>query len=152
MFSIIAAMTKERVIGNKGRLPWNIPEEMELFTKITTGNTVIMGRRTFDSIGVLENRNNIVVTKRKIRIEGAEVCNDIDSSLEIGEGYGREIFVIGGAEIFGETVPIADKMYISYIKKNYPGDAFFPEFSEKDWKVYQRKEYVEFEQTIYVRR
>ena len=126
MISIIAAMTKKRIIGNRGKLPWNMPEEMRLFTNITSGKTVIMGRRTFESIGILKGRKNIVITKTLSRMKEADVCRNLDEGVERARSHGREIFVIGGAEIFAQAISFADRMYLSYIKKDYPGDALFP--------------------------
>lgn len=151
MISIIAAMTRRRVIGNGGKLPWNIPEEMGLFAKITSGNTVIMGRKTFDSIGILKGRRNIIITRGMERIEGADVCRSVDKALEKARSYGGETFIIGGGEIFAETIGLADRMYLSYIRRDYPGDTLFPKFGRDEWVVKERKEYKEFEQVIYAR-
>lgn len=145
-------MTDERVIGDRGRLPWKIPEEMRLFMKITAGATVIMGRKTFDSVGILKGRKNIVISRALGKVDGADVCNGLMEGIEKARSYKREVFVIGGAEIFAEAIPIADKMYLSYIKKDYPGDAFFPEFDEAEWRVEERRDYREFEQVVYTRR
>ena len=144
-------MTKRRVIGKGGRLPWNIPEEASLFKKTTEGSVVIMGRKTFLDVGVLSGRKTIVVSRTLGARKGIEVCGSLGEALEKAGDYGREIFIIGGGEIFAQSLNLADRMYISYIRKDYDGDAFFPEFDEQSWKAVERKDYEEFEQVVYVR-
>lgn len=147
---IIAALTKKRVIGKDNKLLWNLPEDMENFRKLTTGNTVIMGTRTFESIGKpLPNRNNIVVSFVPIEIEGADVCLSLEEAIAKAKSYGKEIFIIGGASVYKQALPLADKLYLSFVKKEYEGDAYFPEFDEKDWIVEKRKDFKDFEFVIY---
>lgn len=153
MIIIIAAMAKNRVIGKDNKLPWHIAEELKNFKRLTTGNTIIMGRKTFESIGKpLPNRNNIVVSTSMNQIAGITVCKTITEALEKAKLYSKETFVIGGGAIFEQTIQIADKMYISYVKGDYDGDAFFPEFNEKEWDVEKKEEYPEFELVVYVRK
>lgn len=152
MFSIIAAMTGERVIGREGRLPWNIPDEMELFNRITLAATVLMGRKTFESTGRLNGRRNVIVSRVLGAVDGANVCRSVSEGLGVAASYGLEVFIIGGAEIFSQTIGIADRMYLSYIKREYVGDTFFPEFDEREWKERSRSDYKEFEQRVYARK
>src|SRR3989344_6029604 len=122
MINIISAMTKEkRVIGKNNQLPWNIPEELAYFRKTTLGTTVIMGRKTYDSVGrPMPKRHNIVITRQKgLVISGVDVCNTLSEALELAKKDGNEIFVIGGAEIYAMALPYTNKMYLSFIKKEY---------------------------------
>lgn len=153
MISIIAAMTRKRVIGKSNRLPWRIKEEMDNFRKLTIGNVVVMGRKTFESIGKpLADRKNIIISRTGIDAEGIDVCPTIDEGLKKAEKYGKEIFIIGGASIYEQTISIADKMYISYIKREYEGDAYFPEFNQKEWDIERKEDYNEFELVVYRRK
>jgi len=153
MISIIVAMDKNRVIGKDNKLPWHISDDLKNFKRLTTENTIIMGRKTYESIGKpLPNRNNIVVSTTMQPISGITVCKTIPEAIEIGKTCGKEIFIIGGGQIFKQTIPLADKMYISYIKKEYEGDAYFPEFNENEWNIEQKQDFAEFELVIYVRK
>lgn len=152
MISIIAAMTRNRVIGKDGHLPWNIKEEKALFKKITLGSTVIMGRKTFESVGLLKDRRNIIVSRTVRKIDGADVCGSLEEAVGKASGYGTEIFIIGGGEIFAEAIGLADRMYLSYIRKDYKGDTFFPEFDQREWKIKARKRFKDFEQIVYVKK
>lgn len=143
---IIAAIAKNKVIGKNNKLPWNIPDEMQLFRDFTAGNTVIMGRKTYESIGrPMPNRHNIVISRSVGSIHGVDVCASLEEGLEKARKHGKDIFIIGGAEIYRQVFQYADKMYLSWIKKEYNGDTFFPKFDEKDWKVVKKQNYGEFE-------
>ena len=152
--NIIAAMTKDRVIGKDNSLPWHIPEEMKHFRKLTLGNTVIMGSKTFASMSSkpLPNRNNIVLSSSLRPTEGIDVCRTIQEAVEKAKSYGKEIFVIGGSSIYRQTIPLADKMYLSYIKKYYEGDTFFPAFDESEWEIETKEEHEAFDVVVYVRK
>jgi len=153
MISIIVAMDKNRVIGKDNKLPWHISDDLKNFKRLTTGNTIIMGRKTYESIGKpLPNRNNIVISSTMPATPGTTVCKTIPEAMEIGKNYGKEIFIIGGGQIFEQTMLLADKMYISYVKKEYAGDAYFPEFNENEWNVEQKQDFAEFELIAYVRK
>ncbi len=136
MIIIIAAVSKNGVIGNKGKLPWNSKEEMAFFKKTTTGYPVIMGRKTYESLGKpLENRENIIISK-SINLN----CNNLKSfdSLRKGIEYCRrkkyeKVFIIGGGEIFEQAIEFAGKILISEMKKPYEGDVFFPEIPSGKW-------------------
>ena len=155
---IIAAMTRDRVIGKDGKLPWRIPDDMDLFRQFTVGNTVIMGRKTYESIGrPLKDRVNIVVSSSMHGASGLYVCRslekalDLAGKLDLSNGVKTEAFVIGGSGLYQAALPLAGRMYISYVKQDYRGDAYFPEFSEEDWVVKERKEYNEFRWVHYER-
>ena len=148
-------MTKNRVIGKDNSLPWHIPEDLKNFKRLTEGNTVVMGRKTWQSIPEkfrpLPNRNNIVISRNISAIKGAEVCSSLEKALEKAQSYGQEIFIIGGSSIYEQFLPLADKMYISYLKKEYSGDTYFPNFNKEDWEIAEKKDFTEFEFVVYKR-
>ena len=153
MINIIVAMDKNRVIGKNNQLPWHISDELKNFKKFTTGNTILMGRKTFESIGrPLPNRNNVVISTSLQPTEGIDVCKNIEEGITKAKSYEKDIFIIGGAQIYKQMLPLVEKMYISYIKKEYDGDVFFPEFDENEWQIESRQDFPEFELVIYVRK
>ncbi|SFC76123.1 dihydrofolate reductase [Bacillus sp. OV322] len=135
MISLMLAMDENRVIGKDNKLPWHLPADLQYFKKMTTGHSVIMGRKTFDSIGrLLPGRKNIILTKNKsFEAEGAEVYHNILELKKMAERENDEVFVIGGAEIFKEMLPISDRLYITHIHHVFEGDVFFPEVAEEQW-------------------
>lgn len=152
MISIIAAMTKNRVIGRNNRLPWHLSDDLKNFKKLTVGNTVIMGRKTFESIGKpLPDRNNIVISSSMPPAENIIVAKTIEEALQKAESFNREIFIIGGASVYVQSLPFADRLYLSFIKKDYDGDAYFPEFNMKEWKIENKKDFPDFELVIFAR-
>jgi dihydrofolate reductase len=141
--SIIVAMTEARVIGIENRLPWSIPEDLKRFKKITLGHPILMGRKTFESIGhVLPGRTNIVITReRAYRVQGAAVCHSLQEALEWAKrspGH-EEIFVIGGSEIFRLALPLASRIYLTEVHWPFDGDTHFPDFEESAYKEVQRE-------------
>ncbi len=151
MTTIIVAMTRARVIGRGNKLPWKIKEEMQHFKQTTTGGVVIMGRKTFESIGrPLPNRFNIVVSRSMEPREGIEVARSVEEAIEKAKKHNLEIFIIGGAEIYRQALPMADKIMVSLIKTNYDGDTYFPEIG-KEWKEENREDRREFEIVTYAR-
>ena len=152
MISIVAAMTRKRVIARDGRLPWRIPEETALYRSITKDGTVIVGRRTFQGLSNAERGRHCVVLSRTLKeADGALVCRDVESAIKAALEIGDEVYIIGGASVYADAIKLADRMYISYIKKDYEGDIFFPEFGDKEWRVEKRTEYTEFEHVVYRR-
>ncbi len=139
--SIIAAMAKNRVIGIGNSLPWDIPEDMAHFKKMTMGKTIIMGQKTFESIGgALPGRKNIVLTRDKnFHAEGCFLAGSIEESLNLAKND-DEVMIIGGASIYQQFLPLAQKMYLTLINHDFPGDVFFPEFSYNEWKEVSRIE------------
>lgn len=156
MISLIAALTRERVIGKGNAIPWRIPSDMQNFRSVTAGNVVIMGRKTWESIPEkyrpLPDRVNIVVSSSQKRAKGAIVCDSMAAAIEKAKGHGKEIFIIGGASIYGQSIGFADRMYLSWVRKDYPGDAYFPDFSGNDWQVIERREFPEYEYEVYQRK
>jgi dihydrofolate reductase len=138
--SIIVAMTEDRVIGRNNQLPWHISEDLQRFKKLTMGHPIVMGRKTFESIGKpLPGRANIVVTRNpSLALDGVTITGSLKEAIEKGkqaEG-GKELFVIGGAAMFDEALPLADKIYLTQIHHKIPGDVFFPPFNlKKDFTI-----------------
>lgn len=135
MISIIVAVAKGGAIGKEGKMPWKIPGEQRQFKDLTTGHVVIMGRRSYEEIGhPLPERTNIVVSKTKVF--SGENLYTVKSLQEAIERAGQEeIFIAGGAEIFQEALPLADKIYMTYVDMEVPdADRFFPNFSEEEYK------------------
>lgn len=151
--TIVVAMTRQRAIGRKGSIPWHIPEELRLFRELTTGHAVIMGRATFESIGrPLPDRYNIVLSRTMPLAAGVEVCRSLEEALAKAEGAKRHIFIIGGESVYRQALPLADAMVISVIRKDYAGDAFFPDFDPTDWSLEKEEEHEEFTRAWYRRR
>ena len=137
--SLIAAMAKNRVIGDKGEIPWKIPGEQKLFKKFTMGHAVIMGRKTYESIGQpLPGRTNIVVTRqRSYRAEGCHVVHDLSGALESCPEDEGEAFICGGGQLYHEAIPIADRIYLTVIPRDIPGDTYFPNILATEFRVRQ---------------
>ena len=125
-------MDENRVIGYKNKLPWNLPSELRYFRETTKGKPVIMGRKTYQSIGMpLPNRTNIVVTRAtNLEIPGCVVVHSVAEAIQEARGLDQEeIFIIGGAEVYKETLPLADRLYVTKVGLEVDGDTFFPEYS-----------------------
>lgn len=139
MISIIVAMDKNRVIGFEGKIPWRLPADLKRFKQLTMGHAVIMGRKTFESIGkALPGRTNIVVTRQKdYRAAGCTVVNSLQEALKVA---GKDPFVIGGGELYAQALPLADRLYITEVDLRVPKrDAHFPEINRKDWKLVEEQ-------------
>ena len=138
MLSIIVAKAANNVIGKDNKLIWNIPDDLKRFKKITTGHTIIMGRKTFESLGrILPNRKHVILCndmEMNIEDERVEILEDI-SLLDKYINSEEENFVIGGATIYKLLMPYVDKMYITEIEKEFEGDAVFPNIDEKEWSI-----------------
>jgi dihydrofolate reductase len=131
MVSLIAAVSKNGVIGVDNKLPWYIPQDLKRFKELTTNNVVIMGRKTYESIGKpLPNRLNIVVSRNKdLEIDGCLVVDSISKAIKKA-GSDKEIFIIGGGEIYRKSIKFADEIYLTRIDTIHEGDTTFPELSE----------------------
>lgn len=129
--SIIAAVARNRVIGKDNRLPWYISADLKRFRELTTGHVVIMGRKTFESIGrALPNRVNIVVTRdKKFSAPGCVVCHSLEDALKIGQENDDKIFVIGGEQIFSESIDRVSRLYLTLVEGEFEGDTHFPDYS-----------------------
>ena len=133
---ILAAMTRDLVIGANGGLPWHIPEELRLFRELTWGHSLILGRRTFEAIGgPLPGRRNIVLSRTLARQPGIEVCRSLETALAIAAAGMSRLFFIGGGEIYRQALPLADRLQISWIRGDYSGQEYFPPINGRDWQV-----------------
>lgn len=139
--SLIAAMAKNRAIGLGNGLPWHLPADLKRFKALTTGRTLIMGRKTFETLRApLPWRTTIVVTRRPdYAPPGVIVTRSIDEALALAQG--DEVFVAGGEDIFRQTLDRADRLYLTRIERDYPGDTFFPEFDESAWRIAEREDH-----------
>ncbi|MBZ4683667.1 MAG: dihydrofolate reductase [Fusobacteriaceae bacterium] len=149
MLSIIVAFDENRLIGDGLNLPWRIKEDLQNFKNITTGHTIVMGRKTFDSIGKpLPNRKNIVLTRdKRFSFNDVITINDIEEIFNLSKD--EEVFIIGGREIYNYFIDKVDRYYISHIKGIYKGDIYFPEINLQNFKVIEEKEYKDFIFKIY---
>lgn len=153
---IIAAVAKNGVIGKDGKLPWNIKEDLEHFKELTLNHTIIMGRKTFESLPIkpLPKRKTIVVTRNNI--EGYDgklvVKKTINEAIEYAKNRGDEkIFLIGGQSIYREGLDYADKIELTHIKKDYEGDTFFPTIDKTKWKLVKTEDKKEYSFDSYIR-
>lgn len=152
MLSIIVAIANNNVIGKDNKLIWHLPEDLKRFKRLTTGHTIIMGRKTFESLGrVLPNRKHIVLcndAEMNIDDENVEVIDSIDK-IEKYENSEEENFVIGGASIYKLLLPKASKLYITKINQEFDGDVYFPEIDENEWKIVEREQGIKDEKNPY---
>jgi dihydrofolate reductase len=135
--SAIVAMASNRVIGNHGDIPWKIPGEQKKFKEITLGHSVIMGRKTYESIGrPLPGRTNIVITRQAdYRAAGCIVVHDIDGAFQSCPPEESEAFICGGGQLYQESLPVTDRIYLTVLPREVAGDTYFPEISETDFKI-----------------
>lgn len=143
MLSLIVAMTEDRVIGRDNKLPWRIPEDLARFKRLTMGHPIIMGRRTFDSIGkALPGRTNIVVTRNKaFQADGVLTVHSLNEAIRVAEKKegGEEVFVIGGEALFKEALPAAHRVYLTMIHDKIMGDVYGPEIDlKKDFTIIEK--------------
>jgi len=140
IISLIAALGRNRVIGNGKKIPWHLPADFAYFKKTTMGHPVIMGNTTFQSIGKpLFGRKNIVLTRQSLFIEGAQVEHSFEEAIKSLDGEG-EVFVIGGAHVYGEALPFAHRLYLTFVEGEFEGDIFFPEVNWDEWKEIKSEE------------
>lgn len=136
--SFIVAADENNVMGKNNQLPWTLPNDMKYFKNQTWGMTVIMGRKTLESFGKpLKGRKNIVITRNKNwKQQGVDQAHSLDAAIEMAKKNGaKEIFIIGGAEIFKEAMPIANKIYLTRIHHRFEGDVFFPPIYTNEWNL-----------------
>jgi dihydrofolate reductase len=137
---LVAAVARNGVIGANGKLPWHLPEDLKHFKKITFGHPVIMGRRTWESLGKpLPGRENIVVTRRTgYEAPGASVASSFEAAIALCAGE-SVAFVIGGAELYAAALPLADGLVLTEIERDYEGDTHFPPWERKAWRATQKE-------------
>ena len=140
--SLIVAVAEDRAIGDKGNLLWHLSSDLKRFKAITTGHTIIMGRKTYDSLpnGALPNRRNIVISRQLKSLKDAEVYSDIDEALKATSDEDI-VYIIGGGEIYKKTFPRADELHITLVHKSYPeADTHFPEWKLTDWNILKQEQ------------
>jgi dihydrofolate reductase len=139
--AILAAVAANRVIGLNNALPWHLPADLKRFKALTIGQIVVMGRRTFESIGrSLPDRTNVVLTRqRNLNLPGVWVATSIQEVLDQFSNDDRKIFIIGGAELYQQTLSFCQRLYLTEIQCSFTGDTFFPEFNRDDWHEISRE-------------
>jgi len=139
--SIVVAIAENYAIGKNNQLLWHMPADLKHFKNITTGHTVIMGRKTYDSVGKpLPNRRNIIVTRQDIKIEGCEVVKSIEDALALCANE-DEVFIVGGAEIYKLAMSKTDRIYLTIIHHSFDADTLFPEIDYMEWKETEREDH-----------
>jgi dihydrofolate reductase len=143
VISIIVAMARNRVIGVDGRIPWHLPEELKRFKRLTLGHHIVMGRKTWESIGrALPGRTSVIVTRQSgYRAPGAKVVHSLDEAITAC-GSDDEIFVIGGAELYSQSLPRAGRLYLTTVDAEVAGDTFMPELAAGDWREVSKEAFA----------
>lgn len=158
--SLIAAMAQNRTIGINNTLPWRLPGELKYFKAVTMGHHILMGRKTYESIGKpLPGRTTVIITRNAdYTAEGCTIANSIDAAIH-ASASDNEIFFVGGAELYSQALAIADRLYLTEIQKNYEGDAHFPAFDYHQWHEVNREKHktdepdgLEFHFVVYDRK
>ena len=149
---IISAMSRERVIGSRNGLPWNVPGEYRQFLDFVRGQTVLFGRTSYEIFGNDLRESRLVVVSSSVRtLPNAEVHPTFEAAVEAARAHGTTVFCAGGASIYRQTRPLATRMYLSFMKGEFSGDVYFPEFDEAEWQVTETRDHPEFEFRIYLR-
>jgi dihydrofolate reductase len=156
--SIIVAVANKQVIGLNNTLPWHIPEDLKRFRALTMGHHIIMGRKTFESLGrLLPGRTTVIVTRNKhFKVEGALIAHSLQAALLLAAGD-AEPFLIGGAELYKDGLQLANKLYLTEVHAEFAGDAFFPEIDASDWQLCEKKDHLsasglEYSDLVYLRK
>jgi dihydrofolate reductase len=141
--SIIVAIANDQVIGINNALPWHLPEDLKRFRALTTGHHIIMGRKTYESLGrLLPGRTTVIVTRNKdYQLEGALIAHSLETAVALCQND-DEVFLIGGAELYQDGLKLADKLYITEVNLTIDGDAFFPKFDLNLWQETSREAHV----------
>ena len=135
MLSLIVAVAQNGVIGDRNALLWHISEDLKHFKALTSGHPVVMGRKTYEPLGrPLPNRTNVVISRQELEIPGCRVVHSLDEALALFPGD-EEVFIIGGAQIYAEALPRADRFYLTRVFHDYEGDTRFPEWDEAQWRL-----------------
>jgi len=129
----IAAMSLNRAIGIRNTIPWHLPEDFKWFKKMTTGHVIVMGRKTFESIGKpLPNRTTVVLTRSQLSLPCVKTISNLSQLAETEEEFsGREIFICGGAQVYAQALPLCSDLYLTVVQRNVEGDTFFPPFEDR---------------------
>ncbi len=150
--SLVVAMAENRAIGYQNRLPWHIPEDLQRFKQLTMGHTIIMGRKTFESLpnGPLPHRTNVIITRSPRAISGCEVYGSLDEALWAHQGE-EEVFVIGGASIYAQALPKAIRLYLTLVDDTPTrADSFFPEIDLSRWTPIKKEKHQGFSFIEYI--
>lgn len=158
--NLIVAMTEEGIIGRGNDLPWHIPEDLKHFKKTTLSNIILMGRKTFESIGKpLPGRKNFILTSDPEKIpqqvrdqENIFIFPSFTDAAGAASSMAEELYIIGGASVYRDTIKYADRLYVSKVKMNYPGDVYFPEYDKSEWVLEGDEDYQDFTLEIYERK
>lgn len=147
--SLIVAVSSNNVIGKNNQLIWHLPADMKHFKLLTTGHAVFMGRKTYDSIGKpLPNRRNIVISRTVKKIEGCEVVASVEAGFKLCAGQ-EKVYIIGGAEIYREALPLASQIELTRVHQDFDGDTFFPEINPKQWQEIKWEDFGPDEKNAY---
>ena len=139
--TIVVAISENNAIGKDNQLLWYLPADLKHFKNITTGHTVIMGRKTYDSVGKpLPNRRNIIITRKDITIEGCEVVKSIEDALALCADE-KEVFIVGGAEIYKQSIHLTDRIYLTIVHQEFDADSFFPVINYDEWLETEREDH-----------
>ncbi len=151
MIALVVARAENRVIGKNNQLIWRLPADLKFFKNLTTGHPIIMGRKTFESIGKpLPNRTNIIITRQEdFEAEGCLVAHSLAEGLMMAQQMDSDIFVIGGAEIYKQAMFLADTIYLTEVHQTFDGDTFFPEIDTVLWQESSREEFKADEKNAY---
>jgi dihydrofolate reductase len=152
VISAIAAMSENRVIGLNNQLPWHLPADLKHFKNLTQGHPVLMGRKTYESIGrPLPNRTNLILTRHlDYTAQGCEIVSSLQAAIEIANKLSAsELFIIGGAEIYQQLLSHVNKLYLTIIHHPFEGDAYFPEINSQEWQVSDEEHHEPDEKNIY---
>lgn len=156
--SLIVAVAKNRVIGDNNRLPWHLPEDLKRFRALTTGHHIIMGRKTYESLGrLLPGRTTVIVTRNKsYQAKGTLIANSLEAAIQLCEAD-AEPFLIGGAELYRAGIALATKLYITQVNATVQGDAFFADIDLNDWQLTEKKDHIsasglEYSDLVYIRK
>lgn len=144
---MVAAVAENGVIGRDGDIPWSISEDLKHFRAVTTGNTVVMGRRTFESIGhPLSYRTNVVVTRDPDwSYAGVFVAHSVEEAIELAQGFEGDVMVIGGAQVYAQALPLADAQILTEVRLSPEGDTHYPEFDRSSWTEVRRESHDGFD-------
>ena len=158
--NLIVAMTEKGIIGKGNNLPWHLPGDLKHFKKTTMSNIILMGRKTFESIGKpLPGRKNFILTSNPGSIsediqsqENVFIFTSFKEAEKAASSMTEEVFIIGGASVYRDTIKYADRLIISMVKENYQGDVYFPDYDKSEWELVSSEDFEEFILLIYERK
>ncbi|WP_146904725.1 dihydrofolate reductase [Adhaeribacter aerolatus] len=151
MIASIFAMSENRVIGKDNKLPWHLPADLKFFKATTLHHPILMGRKTYESIGKpLPQRTSVIITHQPdYQVPGALVVNSLTEGIKTAQAIHPDIFIIGGAEILKEAFPLIDTMYLTHIHATFDGDVFYPDYNEQEWQEVWREDHEPDEKNKY---